>query len=166
MTVSDGDTGSGAPCSGEGDEDRVNHLRGLLESYVRCPTSVLLADVEAALRLYQTRWITARAGGVPNPGVPDPGKNTSDTGAPAAPSFESLPKLPRLPVADQTILERLADGWVPTAAEVTRWAWLEDRGLVRLDQGPPGSDRADKECLYLTPDGYRAIGRPMPMGGR
>lgn len=129
---------------------RPEAIRGLLENYLRCPTSTILADLEAALRLYQTEWITAHAGGAV-PAADGDGKRVT-----AAPASRPM----RLAAADQVVLERMADGWLPTTAEVTRWAWFEDRGLVSIDKGPVGSDRADRECLYLTDDGLRALGRP------
>lgn len=126
--------------------DPADALRALLDTYLRCPAQPVLGEIEQALRAYQTGWITARAGNA----------------APilTAPSNAAVPK-PRFRVdgADRTVLERIADGWVPTTAEVPRWAWLENRELVRLEPNPAGSG---PEVLRLAEEGWHTLGRTPP----
>lgn len=121
-------------------------LRALLETYLRCPVQPVLANLEQGLRAYQTEWIRARAG--------------ADAPALAAPAKAGVPKAKfKVDGADRTVLERMADGWVPTMAEVPRWAWLEDRELVVLEPNPAG---AGPEILRLLPEGWHSIGRTPP----
>ncbi|HYD63975.1 hypothetical protein [Azospirillum sp.] len=121
-------------------------LRALLETYLRCPVQPVLSDLEQGLRAYQTEWIRARAG--------------ADAPPAANPAKAGVPKAKfKVDGADRTVLERMADGWVPTTAEVPRWAWFEDRELVALDPNPAGSG---PEILRLLPEGWRSIGRTPP----
>lgn len=119
-------------------------LRTLLDRYVDCPTASALEELEQALRAYQTAWIRSRAG------VDAPPPDVAAKAAPTKPRF-------KVSDADRAVLERLADGWAPTMAEVPRWAWFEDRELVQLvpDPADPG-----RQILRLTEDGWRTIGRP------
>ncbi|WP_051340600.1 hypothetical protein [Azospirillum halopraeferens] len=123
-----------------------NALRALLDTYLRCPAEPVLNDLQQALRTYQTEWIRARAG--------------ADAPAPAEPAKAGVPKA-RFKVTgeDRAVLERLAEGWEPTTAEVRRWAWFEDRELVRLMPNPAGTG---PEVLRLAPGGWHAIGRLPP----
>jgi len=121
-------------------------LRALLESYLRCPAQPVLTELEQGLRAYQTDWIRSHAGEAASP--------------PANPAKAGVPK-PKFKVdgPDRAVLERIADGWAPTTAEVPRWAWFEDRELVRLDPNPAGTG---PEVLRITDEGWRAIGRHPP----
>lgn len=123
--------------------DTTASLRTLFERYLTCPTTPDLDELEQALRGYQTDWIRTRAGA----GAP-----------PAATTGKTTPVKPRFKISDtdRAVLERLADGWVPTMAEVPRWAWFEDRELVRLEPDPGDSDRS---ILRLTDEGWLTIGR-------
>lgn len=132
--------------------DTSERLRALCDAFLRCPTAPALDAVTAALHQYQTGWITERAGA-------DAPVATATAAAPV--SGSSRPKL-RLSATDQGTLVRLAEGWVPTTRELPRWAWLENHGLVRLEPASPCCDRAGQECVFLTAEGYRAIGRPVP----
>lgn len=127
--------------------DPKDALRALLETYLRCPVQPVLTDLQQALATYQTEWIQAHAGTDAVPPRPTPPK-------PAVPK----PKFP-VGAAERTILEKLADGWAATTADVTRWAWFEDRELVRLDANPAGQG---PDILRLAPEGWRAIGRHPP----
>ncbi|MBK1839447.1 hypothetical protein JHL17_18720 [Azospirillum sp. YIM B02556] len=131
--------------------DATNTLHALLDAYLRCPVEAARTELEQALRGYQTDWIRARAG-VDAPALP------ATKPAPAA--KPAVPK-PRFPIAsaDLGVLKRLADGWPGTTAEVTRWAWFENRELVVLDPNPAG---AGPEVLRLAPLGWAAIGRLPP----
>lgn len=122
-------------------------LRALLETYLRCPVQPVLSDLEQGLRAYQTEWVRARAGSDAPPPPADPAK----AGVPKA-KF-------KVDGADRAVLERMADGWLPTTAEVPRWAWFEDRELVALEPNPAGSG---PEVLRLLPEGWRSIGRTPP----
>lgn len=124
-------------------------LRALLESYLRCPLEQARAELEQATRAYQTDWIRARADGdAPPLAAPPP-----------APRPAVRPKFP-IAAADVTVLQKLADGWTATTAEVSRWAWFEDRELVTLEPNPAGSG---PELLRLTPSGWAAAGRVPPV---
>ncbi|MGQ9367157.1 hypothetical protein [Azospirillum sp. A39] len=124
-------------------------LRALFETFLRCPAEPVLADLQQGLRAHQTEWIRARAGG------------DAPAAAPAT-AAGAVPK-PRFRVIgdDRAVLERLAGGWLPTTAEVRRWAWFEDRELVRLEPNPAGHG---PEVLRLTAAGWHALGRPAPEG--
>lgn len=125
--------------------DPKDALRALLETYLRCPVQPVLSELEQGLRAYQTDWIRTRAG--------------SDAPA-VAPEKAGVPKAKfKVDGTDRTVLERMADGWVPTTAEVPRWAWFEDRELVALEPNPAGSG---PEILRLLPEGWRSIGRVPP----
>ncbi|WP_448189850.1 hypothetical protein [Azospirillum sp. sgz301742] len=121
-------------------------LRALLETYLRCPVQPVLAELEQALRAYQTEWIRARAGGDAPP-LAEP-----------APAPRAKAKF-KVDGAERAVLERLAEGWVPTTAEVPRWAWLEDRELVTLEPNPAGSG---PEVLRIADEGWRVLGRNPP----
>jgi len=125
-------------------------LRALLESYLRCPLEQARAALEEATRAYQADWIRARAG-ADAPPVPTPS-------APARPA--ARPKFP-IAAADVATLQKLADGWTATTADVSRWAWFEDRELVTLEPNPAGSG---PELLRLTPAGWAAAERVPPVG--
>lgn len=118
-------------------------LRALLETYVRCPIEPVRAELEQGLRAYQTDWIRARAG--------------EDAPAPKAPA-KAAPAKPKFPIAaaDLEVLTRMAEGWVPTTADVPRWAWFENRELVILEPNPAGSG---PEIMTLAPTGWAIIGR-------
>jgi hypothetical protein len=123
-------------------------LRALLDSYLRCPLDSARAELEQAARAYQTDWIRARAGvGSPPSDAPP---------APVRPA--ARPKFP-IAAADVATLQKLADGWAASTAEVSRWAWFEDRELVTLEPNPAGSG---PELLRLTPAGWAAAGRVPP----
>lgn len=123
-------------------------LRTLFDRYLACPTAPALAELEQALRDYQTGWIRGRAGVDAQP---------TDVPATDAPAKTAPPKLRfKVSDADRAVLERIADGWAPTMAEVPRWAWFEDRELVRLVPDPADTGR---QILRLTEDGWRTIGR-------
>ena len=134
--------------------DATNTLHALLDAYLRCPVDSARAELEQALRGYQTDWIRARTGS-DAPALPATG---AGTGAEAAPAKKAVVPKPRFPIAssDLEILKRLADGWPGTTAEVARWAWFENRELVTLDPNPAGEG---PEVLRLTPLGWAAIGR-------
>ncbi|WP_448203043.1 hypothetical protein [Azospirillum sp. sgz302134] len=123
-------------------------LRALLDSYLRCPTEPARAELEQSLRAYQTEWIRARAG-ADAPPLAAPAKNAAKPAAPAKPKFP-------IASADLDVLERMADGWVPTTAEVPRWVWFENRELVTLEANPTGTG---PEVMRLTPSGWAAVGR-------
>lgn len=119
-------------------------LRTLLDSYLRCPTEPARAELDQALRAYQTDWIRARAG-ADAPPLKDP----------AARPAQARPKFP-IAAADLDVLTRMADGWEPTTADVPRWAWFENRELVTLEPNPAGSG---PEVMRLAPNGWAAVGR-------
>lgn len=121
-------------------------LRALLDTYARCPTQPTLTELHQALAAYQTDWIRVRAGEEVAPPPPAPVK--------AAASIK--PKFP-VGAAERAVLEKLADGWTATTADVPRWVWFEDRELVTLAPNPTGEG---PEVLRLAPEGWRAIGRP------
>ena len=126
--------------------DPNDALRALLETYLRCPVQPVLTELEQGLRAYQTEWIRARAGGDAPP-LADPAK-------------AAIPKAKfKVDGPDRAVLERIAGGWVPTTADVPRWAWLEDRELVKLEPNPAGSG---PEVLRIADEGWRAIGRNPP----
>lgn len=126
--------------------DATNRLHALLDAYLRCPVEAARTELEQALRGYQTDWIRTRAG-ADAPPLP----------VAAAPAAKPVAK-PRFPIAaaDIDVLKRLADGWTGTTADVTRWAWFENRELVSLEPNPAGEG---PELLRLTPLGWAAIGR-------
>ncbi|MBP2290916.1 hypothetical protein [Azospirillum rugosum] len=128
--------------------DPAEPLRTLLDVYLRCPTEPARVELEQALRAYQTDWIRVRAGADAPPAT----KPAADAPAKAA------PKKPKFPIAaaDLEVLARMADGWVPTIAEVPRWAWFENRELVTLEPNPAGSG---PEVMRLSPTGWAAVGR-------
>jgi len=119
-------------------------LRALLDTYLRCPVEPVRAELEQALRAYQTDWIRARAG--------------ADAPPVKEPSAKSTPPKPKFPIAasDLDVLKRMADGWEPTTADVPRWAWFENRELVTLEPNPAGSG---PEVMRLAPNGWAAVGR-------
>lgn len=123
--------------------DTTSSLRTLFDRYLACPTAPALDELELALRGYQTDWIRARAG---------------LEAAAAAPAGKPAPPKPRFKIADgdRAVLERLADGWAPTVADVPRWAWFEDRELVRLE--PDTADQG-RSVLRLTEEGWLTLGR-------
>ncbi len=126
--------------------DPKNTVQALLETYLRCPTQPVLAALEQELRAYQTEWISARAG--------------ADAPTPAHPAKASMPKAKfKVGDAERAVLERLAEGWKPTTAEVPRWAWLEDRELVTLRANPANTG---PDVLSLADEGWRTIGRSPP----
>jgi hypothetical protein len=51
------------------------------------------------------------------------------------------------------VLVKLAQGWTATAADAPRWAFLENRELIRMEPGPDG-----EEILVLTDLGRAAAG--------
>ncbi|WP_454018141.1 hypothetical protein [Azospirillum sp. Marseille-Q6669] len=122
-------------------------LHALLDRYLRCPSEPLRGELNEALTAFQTAWIPARAG-QDAPAAPQP--------APAAPN--RAPAKPKFPIAaaDLAVLERMAEGWVPTAAEVPRWVWFENRELVTMEPNPAGSG---PEVMRLAPAGWAALGR-------
>lgn len=129
-------------------ESTMEPLRALLDRYLRCPTEPARAELEQALRAYQTEWIRARAGADAPPAA------KPEASAPAKP----VPPKPKFPIAaaDLEVLKRMADGWTPTTAEVPRWAWFENRELVTLEPNPAGDG---PEIMRLSPAGWAAIGR-------
>ncbi|MGA1858394.1 hypothetical protein VH569_20600 [Azospirillum sp. 11R-A] len=129
--------------------DATNTLHALLDAYLRCPVEAARTELEQALRGYQTDWIRARAG-ADAPPLP-----VAAAPAPAAKPAVAKPRFP-IAAADLEVLKRLADGWTGTTAEVSRWAWFENRELVALDPNPAGEG---PEVLRLTPLGWAAIGR-------
>jgi len=129
--------------------DPKDALRALLDTYLRCPEEAARAALEQGLRAYQTDWIRARAG-ADAPPLPAPA-------APARPAA-ARPKFP-IASADLDVLKRLADGWAGTTADVSRWAWFENRELVTLEPNPAGDG---PELLRLTPAGWAAAGRTPP----
>ncbi|WP_376965637.1 hypothetical protein ABNQ39_29525 [Azospirillum sp. A26] len=133
--------------------DATNTLHALLDAYLRCPVEAARTELEQALRGYQTDWIRARAG------ADAPPQPVAATPTPAAKPAVAKPRFP-IAAADLDVLKRLADGWTGTTADVTRWAWFENRELVTLDPNPAGEG---PEVLRLTPLGWAAIGR-MPAG--
>lgn len=124
-------------------------LRALLDGYLRCPTEPALRELEAALRVYQTEWIGRHAG-----------QPTAVAASAPPPPPTPVPK-PRFKLdSDQrAVLERLAAGWEATTADLPRWAWFEDRELIRLDPDPSGQG---PERLRLAAEGWHAIGRLPP----
>jgi hypothetical protein len=135
--------------------DATNTLHALLDAYLRCPVDSARAELEQALRGYQTDWIRARAGSDAPP-LP-----ATEAEAASAPAKKAIVPKPRFPIAsaDLEVLKRLADGWSGTTAEVARWAWFENRELVVLDPNPAGEG---PEVLRLAPLGWAAIGRMPP----
>ena len=123
-------------------------LRALLDGYLRCPTDPARAELEQALRAYQTDWIRARAG-ADAPPLKTAAPGQAKAAAPARPKFP-------IAAADLEVLKRMADGWTPTTADVPRWAWLEDRELVMLEPNPAGNG---PEVMRLTSTGWAATGR-------
>ncbi|PWC33208.1 hypothetical protein [Azospirillum sp. TSO35-2] len=134
--------------------DPKDRLYALLDTYTRCPVEATRTELEQSLRAYQTDWIRAHAGQPAPP--PPPVENPAP--APAARPRVAGPKFP-IAAADLEMLKRLADGWPGTTAEVTRWAWFENRELVTLDPNPAGEG---PELLRLSPLGWAAIGRVPP----
>ncbi|MFD1626116.1 hypothetical protein [Azospirillum griseum] len=133
--------------------DTPDALRALLDAYLRCPLDSARAALEQGLRAYQDGWIRARAGADAPPPV---------AAAPAAtPATAAKPARPKFPIAaaDLATLGKIADGWAATTADVSRWAWFEDRELVTLDPNPAGSG---PEVLRLTATGWAAVGRVPP----
>ena len=122
-------------------------LHALLDRYLRCPAEPLRAELDQALGAWQTGWIQARAGEHALPATP-----------PAAAPASRTPSKPKFPIAaaDLAVLERMADGWAPTAAEVPRWVWFENRELVTMEPNPAGSG---PEVMRLAPAGWAALGR-------
>lgn len=118
-------------------------LKSLLDRYLGCPDDDLRGELERALAAYQTGWIRERAG------VPALSSTEEVKAAPR-------PKSPKFPIsaADLDTLRRISNGWVPTTAEVPRWAWLENRELVTLEPNPTGDG---SEILVLAPNGQAAI---------
>ena len=127
--------------------DPKQALRALLDGFLGCPTDPALTELDQALRAYQTEWIRARAG-ADAPPVREASKPT-----------RAKPQFP-IASADLEVLQKIADGWAATTAEVRRWAWMEDRELVALVPNPAGTG---PELLRLTPSGWAAIGRNPPV---
>lgn len=119
--------------------DRIA-LRQALERFLDCPTAENQQQVATLTAAYQTRWINERAG--------------APAAAATAKPAPALKTPPRLAEADRAVLVKLADGWVATAADAPRWAWFEDRELIRMEPGPDG-----EEILALTDLGRAAAGR-------
>lgn len=136
--------------------DAKTKLQALLDACLACPTGPALKELQDALAEYQTGWIRERAG------VVAPAPTPAAAERPAAPPKAALPK-PKFPIAaaDLDILRRIADGWAPTTAEVSRWAWFENRELVTLEADPAGQG---PEVLRLAPLGWAAVGRTPPEG--
>lgn len=118
--------------------DRIA-LRQALERFLDCPTSDNVTHVQSLAAAYQTKWISERAG----------------VAAPAAAAVKApTPKAPpRLAESDREVLVKLAQGWTATAADAPRWAFLENRELIRMEPGPDG-----EEILVLTDLGRAAAG--------
>lgn len=115
--------------------DRIA-LRQTLERFMDCPTAEHGEQLRAQCAAWQSAWITARAGVA----APAPAKQPLAVKAP-----------PRLGEAERAILVKIANGWRATAADAPRWAWLEDRELIRMEAGPDGV-----EYLELTELGRAA----------
>lgn len=124
----------------------ADSLHALLDRYLRCPSEPLRGELNAALTAFQTAWIHAHAG-----------QNAPPPSPPAA-APNRIPPKPRFPIsaADLAVLERMAEGWVPTAAEVPRWVWFENRELVTMEPNPAGSG---PEVMRLAPAGWAVLGR-------
>jgi hypothetical protein len=131
-------TDAGDPAMDTTQHDRIA-LRQALERFLDCPTAENQQQVATLTAAYQTLWINERAG--------------APAAAPAKPT-QMLKAPPRLAEADRAVLVKLADGWVATAADAPRWAWFEDRELIRMEPGPDG-----EEILVLTDLGRAAAGR-------
>lgn len=116
--------------------------RAVFDAFLRCPTPDALAELERGLRAYQTDWIRSRAGVDALPADP-------------ARSGVLRPKI-KLSADERAVLERLADGWSATTADVPRWAWFETRELIRVDPDPSGQG---PERLRLAAEGWRCLGR-------
>lgn len=117
--------------------DRIA-LRQTLERFLDCPTAENLTQIQSLAAAYQTKWISERAGVAP----------------PAAAVKAPPPKAPpRLAESDREVLVRLTQGWTATAADAPRWAFLENRELIRMEPGPDG-----EEILVLTDLGRAAAG--------
>lgn len=116
-------------------EERRRHL----ERFMDAPTAENLATLQASLAEYQTKWINLHAG------VP-----SGDGGSAAKPAVSSS-RAPKLATSEREVLARLADGERLTIADVTRWAWFEDRELVRLQA------EGEDEVLILTDLGRAAL---------
>lgn len=117
--------------------DRIA-LRQALERFLDCPTADNLTQLQSLAAVYPTKWISERAGVAP----------------PVAAAKASTPKAPpRLTESDRELLVKLAQGWTATAADAPRWAFLENRELIRMEPGPDG-----EEILVLTDLGRAAAG--------
>jgi hypothetical protein len=127
----------------EAAKDGGEELRALLDAWLRCPTQPALDTLEKALRAFQTQWIVGRAGGGAAAGV-----------APLAKPRRRI----AMADADRRVLERLADGWFATTADVPRWAWFENHELVRMEPAAQGG----AETLRLTAEGWLSLGRRAP----
>lgn len=117
--------------------DRIA-LRQTLERFLDCPTAENLTQIQSLAAAYQTKWIFERAG----------------VAAPVAAVKASPSKAPpRLAESDREVLVKLTQGWTATAADAPRWAFLENRELIRMEPGPDG-----EEILVLTDLGRAAAG--------
>lgn len=120
-------------------EERRRHL----ERFMDAPTAENLGALQASLAEYQTLWINLHAGiATGTPGGADAGAKSSATRA----------RAPKLAAAEREVLARVAEGVRLTTADVARWAWFENRELVRLEA--EGGD----EVLILTELGRAALG--------
>ena len=117
--------------------DRIA-LRQALERFLDCPTADIRAKIQSFAPAYHANGIAERAGVAPPAAAvkPPPAK---------AP--------PRLAESDREVLVKLAHGWTATAANAPRWAFLENRELIRMEPGPDGED-----ILVLTDLGRAAAG--------
>lgn len=117
--------------------DRIA-LRQTLERFLDCPTAENLTQIQSLAAAYQTKWVSERAGVAP----------------PVAAVKTPPPKAPpRLAESDREVLVKLTQGWKATAADAPRWAFLENRELIRMEPGPDG-----EELLVLTDLGRAAAG--------
>ncbi|MBV5336321.1 hypothetical protein JZU48_04935, partial [bacterium] len=69
-----------------------------------------------------------------------------------AEAMESAREMGAPALADRAVLAKIADGWRAAAVDVPRWAWFEDRELIRME---PGADGV--EILVLTDLGLAAV---------
>lgn len=108
-----------------------------VERFLDCPTAENLAAIQSLATAYQSRWISGHAGTA----AAGPTATTGDK------------RIPKIAFADRTVLQRLAEGWMATPADVPRWCWFEDRDLIRLEPHP---QNPETEILVLTDLGRSA----------